>query len=71
MGTRLMVSYNLIPVKEGFISRCITNEKMTAFGATKTSAGNNLIKSMQEYLEIYPNRQSEIFNTLTKVFPQK
>ena len=66
-----MVSYTLDEVEEGFISRCITNEKVTAFGATEEEAGDNLIKSIQEYLEIYPDRQAEIFNTPTKEFPQK
>ena len=71
MNNKLMVCYKLVKVKEGFVSRCITNEKVTAFGTTKEKAGDNLIKSIQEYLEIYPDRQAEIFNTPMKEFPQK
>ena len=71
MSGKLIVSYTLDKVEEGFISRCSTNDKVTAFGTTEGEAGNNLITSIQEYLEIYPEKHDEIFNTHTKEFPQK
>ncbi len=66
MDNRLIVTYNLHKVKEGFVSRCITNDKVTAFGTTEEEAVDNLIQSIQEYLEIYPDKRDEIFNTPMK-----
>ena len=60
-----MISYTLEQVQEGFVSRCIANKKATAFGKTKEQAGNNLVKAIQEYLTIYPEKDEE-FNTLYK-----
>ena len=61
-----MVNYTLNKVQEGFVSRCATNDKVTAFGTTKEEAGDNLIQSIREYLEIYPEKYDEIFNALMK-----
>ena len=66
MNDKLIVTYTLNKVQEGFISRCVTNDKVTAFGTTKEEAGDNLIQSIQEYLEIYPEKRDEIFNTPMK-----
>ena len=56
MGNTLLVNYTLEEVTEGFVSRCSTNDKVTAFGTTEEEAGNNLITSIQEYLEVYPEK---------------
>ena len=66
MDDKLIVSYTLDKVKEGFVSRCVTNDKVTAFGATEEEAGDNLIQSIQEYLGIFPEKRAEIFNTPMK-----
>ncbi len=66
MGNTLLVNYTLEAVTEGFVSRCSTNDKVTAFGTTEEEAGNNLITSIQEYLEVYPEKRDEIFNTPMK-----
>ncbi len=59
MGERIVVTYTLKEVKEGFVSRCSINPKATAFGKTREEAGDNLIRSIQEYLEVYPEKRSE------------
>ena len=66
MNEKLIVTYTLDKVTEGFVSRCSTNDKVTAFGTTKDEAGNNLVRSIQEYLAIYPEKHDEIFNTPMK-----
>ena len=63
---KLMVNYTLNKVEEGFVSRCATNDKVTAFGTTEEEAGDNLIQSIREYLEIYPEKYDEILNTPMK-----
>lgn len=62
MTNKLIITYTLDEVTEGFVSRCTTNDKVTAFGTTKEEAGNNLIQSIQEYLEIYPEKHNEFVN---------
>ncbi len=66
MKDKLIVTYTLDKVEEGYVSRCSTNDKVTAFGTTEEEAGNNLIQSIREYLEIYPEKRDEIFNTPMK-----
>ena len=66
MEDKLFVTYTLDTVQEGFVSRCATNDKVTAFGTTKEKAGDNLIQSIKEYLKIYPEKQAEIFNISMK-----
>ncbi len=66
MSKTLIVNYTLNKVTEGFVSRCSTNDKVTAFGTTEDNAGNNLVQSIQEYLAIYPEKHDEIFNTPMK-----
>ncbi len=63
-----LINYTLKEVEEGFVARCSTNPKVTAFGNTKIEVENNLKKSILEYLKIYPDKRDEIFNsTTTKV----
>ena len=62
MGDKLFVNYTLEKVKEGFVSRCSTNDNVTAFGITEEESGDNLITSIQEYLQIYPEKRDKIFN---------
>ena len=64
--TQKYVSYDLLKVKEGFVARCSTNDKVTAFGIDKESAGNNLVTSIQEYLKQFPEKEEEILNTPMK-----
>ena len=66
MEDKVFVTYTLDKVKEGFVSRCTTNDTVTAFGTTEDEAGNNLIRSIQEYLEIYPEKRDDLFNTPMK-----
>ena len=66
MKDKLMVTYTLEKVEEGFVSRCASNDKVTSFGTTEEKAGDNLIQSIQEYLEIYPEQRDEIFNASMK-----
>ena len=63
---KLIVTYTLKKMKEGFVARCSTNDKVTAFGITETEAGDNLIRSIREYLDMYPEKRDEIFNIPTK-----
>ena len=68
MSDKLLINYTLEKVEEGFVSRCSTNPKVTSFGATEEEAGDNLIVAIREYLDLYPDKQKEIFNTPTKEF---
>ena len=61
-----IIAYHLVKVKEGFVARCDTNDKVTGFGVDKDEAGNNLVSSVIEYLKIFPEKEHEIFNTPMK-----
>ena len=61
-----IITYNLTEVKDGFVARCTTNDKVTAIGKTKDEAGNKLVNTIQEYLRVFPDKENEIFNTPTK-----
>ena len=69
MTEKQIIGYTLEKVTEGFVSRCATNQKVTSFGKTEEEAGNNLVKSIQEYLELFPEKRDEIFNAPTKIMP--
>ncbi len=61
-----IIPYNLTEVSDGYVARCSTNDKVTAFGKTEDEAGNNLVSTVQEYLHLFPNEEEEIFNTPIK-----
>ncbi len=65
MGGKI-ITYDLKKVKEGYVARCMVSDKVTAFGSTKEEAGDNLVKSVKDYLKIFPEKEDEIFNTPIK-----
>ena len=64
MENKLNITHTLEKVQEGFVSRSVTNDKVTAFGSTEKEAADNLMRSASEYLQIYPEQHAEIYNNL-------
>ena len=65
MEGKQIVSYELVKVKEGYVSRCISNHSVASFGKTEEEAGTNLILAIREYLNIYPDKHDKIFGVKT------
>ena len=57
------ISYFPHEVEEGFMVRCAANPKVTAFGETEELAVDNLVNSITEYLDMFPDKEEEVFNT--------
>ena len=65
MGTYI-VSYSVKKMQEGYIVQCTTNPVATAYGKTVDEATDNLVRSLREYLSIYPDKIEMMFAPPTK-----
>ena len=55
-----LIQYTSKEVTDGYMVRCTANPMATAFGRTVDEAADNLVKAVNEYLELFPEKAGEL-----------